>query len=136
MTEKRREYLKNYRAKNKEKISAYNKAYLKEYYQANKDKASDYNKEWRNNKKSDKYTLYLLPNENYVGVTNQLELRIRNHKKDYNRNTDGYQVINTFNTKREALFAERLLHADGYSGRNSTYKKETIEQILNCKIKK
>jgi len=52
--EKRREYNKEYRKNNKEKIKEYNKEYTKEYRENNKEKIKERNREYRERKKEEK----------------------------------------------------------------------------------
>ena len=102
---------------NREKKAANNK----EYYLANKEKARDYakkhNKTYREAKKDGLFTVYCLPEENYVGMTSCFSERIRNHKSaNHNRNIKGAYVLGKYKTKREALDVESSYHAKGYLG--------------------
>ncbi len=67
--------------------------------------------------------VYLLENENYVGVTQNMEWRMSQHKH-LNRNTDKVRVLYQTKNRADALELEELLHDIGYEGRHSqnTYK--------------
>ena len=113
----------------------YPTSYCKECF-SKKTKAYNYNhyekhieevKKWRANnpeavKKNYKmykdgcYSVYLLPDSNYVGQTEQLKTRMYRHKSDYKRNTDNVKILDTFDTRDEALKYERILHKQGYNG--------------------
>ena len=117
------------------------KEYMKKYYEANKEKASSYykkyrveNKEtieaYRESKKDGLYTVYLLPKENYVGMTNNLYMRLKKHKSDNNDTTDA-EVLGKYESKRKALDVEKEYHNKGYKGINKNYmRKKTEVQIL------
>ena len=115
----RSEYQRKYRESNKAKA----KAYQKIYRENNKEKAAayqaNYAKEYRESQKDGLFTVYCLPEENYVGMTTSLQLRLSKHSRD----TTGAYVLGKYATKREALDIEASYHAKGYLGRNSTYKK-------------
>lgn len=73
-------------------------------------------------KKTSFYSLYYLPEEHYIGVTNQLDLRMLNHRCK-GKVTEGYEVIMNTHTKREALNIERRFHKFGFRGGNANYTK-------------
>ena len=108
--EQRREYDKAYNIANRDKIAAK----VKRHYESNKEKIADRRKAYY---KDDFYTLYYLKEEHYIGQTNQPKLRINNHRVKGKHVLD-YEAVATFNTKREALDAERYLHSIGYNGGN------------------
>ena len=112
---KNKEKIKAYREANKEKIKAYRKEYSKGYYEANKDSLKIRQKEYRQSLTDDSYTLYYLREEHYIGITTQPNMRMRNHKKNGKHILD-YEVVSTFETKREALEAEKYMHSIGYCG--------------------
>ncbi len=112
------------------------KAYAKAYYNANKEKAAAYYKKYNSNldnkakrsaqakeyveaQKDGLFTVYCLPEENYVGMTTSLYQRLRAHKSvNHNRNIEGAYVLGKYKTKREALDAEASYHAKGFKGTN------------------
>ena len=126
--EKKREYDRAYRLANREKKLAQNKRYKENnkdkveesnrlYRIRNKDRFNKAGKEYYNKLKNGKITLYYLPEEHYIGVTNCMTVRMRGHKSlRTNRIIDGVEVVATFDTRAEALHYERLLHSIGYRG--------------------
>ena len=116
--EEKREYNKNYKEANKEKIAVQQKVYK----EANKEKIDayhkDYSKKWIDSKKDGLYTVYLLPEENYVGQTNNLYQRLVKHRCRDERNTSGMQVIGKYNTREQAMNVEADYHSKGYLGAN------------------
>jgi len=123
------------------------KEYDKQYYQANKErkKANDkqyhlnnpeYQQQWYLNNKKHKqeyeieyhklltlpyYIIYLLPDYNYVGITNNPTYRMRLHKSQRNRNTDNWIELARYENKEEALAHEARLHDTGYEGGKVCY---------------
>ena len=117
--EERSKYNKKWNEANKEKISAYNKAYRK----ANKKKLIAQQGAFIEAKKDGLYTVYLLVNENYVGMTTVLYTRLSEHKSRYKRNVENVKILGKYENKREALDVERSYHDKGYKGINKIYKK-------------
>ena len=94
---------------------------VKEYYEANKVKIAAQRKGYYESKKDDFYTLYYLPEEHYVGVSNRPKFRMYSHKNNGKHVLD-YEVVATFKTKREALDAERYMQESlGYLGSGIQY---------------
>ena len=123
MTKKERDRL--YYLKNRERIL--NKS--KEYTLLNKDRKREYDKEYRaknkdkrrewRRKRAHEPIVYLLVNENYVGVTNNLKSRLRVHKNYYKRDTSEVIELAKFKNREEALLFEAALQlAYGYKGFN------------------
>ena len=117
--EESKEYYRKYRAKNRESINASQR----KYDAANKERKVAYDKAYREAQKDGLFTVYLLPKENYVGITDNLHRRLINHKSNSNRNTTDAYILGKYATRKEALAVEASYHAKGYLGRNSTYKK-------------
>ena len=90
-------------------------AYAKKYYLANKEKLKLSSKAYRDKNTDSFYTLYYLPEEHYIGVTNQPKLRFNLHKC-LGKHTLDIEVVCTFSNKQQALLCERLLHSIGYNG--------------------
>lgn len=88
----------------------------------NPDKVAAIDARKKAKKKTSYYSLYYLPEMHYVGVTNQIDLRMLNHRCK-GKITEGHEIVCTFDTKREALDVERQLHLMGYNGMNKRYLK-------------
>ena len=95
---------------------------------------NEYNRTYRNNpdnkKKASKYkrgryeanlnenrmvAVYYLPEEHYVGITNSITQRMRDHSKS-GRIVDGYEIIAYFERGVDAHLLETLFHVRGYRG--------------------
>ena len=126
--EEKREYDKKYRAANKAKIAAYQKkwveanrehktAYDKAWNAKNKEKAAALRRAWKATKKH-KAVVYYLPEHHYVGVTECLYNRLSSHTHEFNRFTEGYEIIYTAKDITEARAVERYMHYEmGYNGK-------------------
>ena len=66
--------------------------------------------------KDDHFSVYLLPDHNYVGQTQNVADRKRKHRNYHNRNVDNIQILHKFNTREEALAKEAEYHNMGYAG--------------------
>jgi hypothetical protein len=80
--------------------------------------SSEYTSKYIQSKRKTYHIVYLLVDENYVGVTDNPTRRMWEHKSKYNRNTGNWIVLGKFNTRQEALKREAELHDQGYEGRN------------------
>ena len=103
---------RKYYLANKEKIAAKNN----EYYLANKEKIADDQRRWRESRKDGLFTVYLLPKEDYVGMTTSLQKRLTNHRTNHKRDITDAKVLGNYATKREALDVEASYHAKGFKG--------------------
>ena len=73
---------------------------------------------YREHVKLSYHIVYLLPDHNYVGVTNNPVYRMSNHrKKGFNRNTDNWIELARFESREDALKREAEYHDKGYEGR-------------------
>ena len=72
--------------------------------------------QWQQRLKDGFYTLYYLPNEEWIGMSIFPFRRLQNHKADFNRNIDGFKCIYKFVDKKDAEIVESLLHKEGYNG--------------------
>ena len=113
---------KAWRLANKEKAAAYQKEYVAKNPEKIYKIKSKYGKKYRESKKDGLFTVYLLPKENYVGMSSSLHVRLRNHTSKHNRNITGYKILGKYATKKEALEIEASYHAKGYLGRNPNFK--------------
>ena len=91
--------------------------YVKQYRKNNPEKE----KQWNENEITGISLVYLLPDHNYVGVTNRFNRRMSDHRSTQGRNTDNVRVLYTTKSRDEALELEALLHDMGYEGRNENY---------------
>ena len=91
------------------------KAYKKDWYQANKESQLAQKKAYRESQKEGYYSVYYLPEEHYAGVTSGVKARMRLHKHS-GMMTDGFEIVFTTESKREALDFEAKLHSMGYNG--------------------
>jgi hypothetical protein len=99
----KKEYSKLYRAKNPDKVKENNNKYRGMYI-----------------KDTGGYAVYYLPEEHYVGFTNSIKNRIREHSKK-NKIVDGYEVIAVFESPIDAHLFETMLHQRGYNGFQHKY---------------
>lgn len=61
------------------------------------------------------YSVYYLPEHNYVGMTKHIKGRMQNHRKK-GKTTEGYKIIGTYDTAIEAHYVETKMHLEGYEG--------------------
>jgi hypothetical protein len=111
--EEKRAYDKAYRAKNRESRLAY----AKKYREANKDRVNAQKREWAEAKKDGLIRVYMLTG-GYVGVTNSLYNRMRQHRNSYNRDASNYIVLHECETREQALRLESVYHSLGFKGAN------------------
>ena len=107
----KKEYQKKYYQANKERIDSYRKAWDKD----NEDKVSAYRKTEDETHKDGLYTVYLLPKENYVGVTSSLTYRLRHHKSN-GKDVSDAKILGKYHTKDEARRIEDGFHNNGFKG--------------------
>jgi len=62
------------------------------------------------------YTVYFLPKENYIGMTNAFHNRLGEHRHKYNRDTSGHEVVGRFNDPAIAHIVETFFHWIGFDG--------------------
>jgi hypothetical protein len=93
-----------------------NKKYYKQYRLNNPEREIKYNKQYFKSKQLPHTIVYLLPDHNYVGVTNNPEYRMIMHRSEHNRNTDNWTELKRFDNRKDALTYESELHAQGYDG--------------------
>ena len=103
----------------------------KQYYIDNKDKClervkqrgndKEYIRQWMKSHQLNYHVVYLLPDHNYVGVTNNPYVRMSVHKCEENRTTDNWVELARYIDRQEALVHEARLHSEGYEGANVCY---------------
>jgi len=113
--ERLKEYQKQYHLANKDKINERKKEYSKKYNQAN----PEYQQQYHQSHQLPYHIVYLLPDHNYVGVTNNPYKRMNWHKNEAKRNTDNWVELARFDTEKEALKCEDEYHTKGYEGKKS-----------------
>ena len=118
---------KKYCNENKESIKQQTKQYqqdnqhwLKDYYKKRRENNPEYYTQWREEYYSREilsyHIVYLLPDHNYVGVTNQPKFRMQQHRYYLNRNTDNWIELARFDNRADALKCEAEYHSQGYEG--------------------
>ena len=116
--ERKKQYLKEYYLKNKEKVLKQSK----EYYLNNKEKVKArlkaYSKKYHANEKDGYHRVYLLEDYNYVGVTNSTRARFNKHKSRHNRDYTNHRILYKSKDRKECEELEDLLHDMGYEGRH------------------
>ena len=95
------------------------KAYKREYYHRHKEKRKQQMLEYYNSNKSKECHVYLLPEENYVGVTKNLRYRMYVHKNTDKRNVKNMRVLHSTTNESDAFELENLLHDIGYEGKHT-----------------
>ena len=80
-------------------------------------KACTYVRTTKNKKARRNYDwdVYLIPFENYVGISSNVTERISTHKRS-GKDVSNWIVINTFDNVYDAIVLEALLHKSGYKG--------------------
>ena len=128
--DKFKEHMKTYRQK--DTVKEHKSKWSKEYYLDNQQKILDRSNKYYSNHKEERseqyyenkdghYSVYLLPNHNYVGQTGCIKTRMAEHRSKNSRYTENHRVLYTTQSYPEALELEELLHDMGYEGRNETY---------------
>lgn len=116
--------MKNYYELNKEKYKAKSKARYESKKEELKAQMREYARKHNPKRyratKLDGFAVYLLPLENYVGVTSNLISRVATHKNKHKRNVEGATIIKEFRKEIEAYEFEEYLHLNhGYKGYSS-----------------
>ena len=93
--------------------------YSSNYYKANRDSILAKHKKYHEYNKDGFYSVYYLPEENYVGQTNCMRVRMNDHRSKHGRYTKDVEVLAKFETRKEALAFEAELHKMGYNGLNN-----------------
>lgn len=74
-------------------------------------------RQWREDLKDGLWTVYLLPDHNYVGITSCIKERMARHQAQ-GKNTLNYKVIGKYETGPQAAIVEAVYHNNGYEGFN------------------
>ena len=115
--EERKIYMKQWYQANKES----KKQHSIQYYNKNLEYQKQYHKQQNESLKLPYHIVYLLPDHNYIGVTNRPYKRMSNHKRENNRNTSNWVELARYTDREEALAHEARLHNEGYEGANACY---------------
>ena len=102
---------------NKPENKVKKKAYDKEQKSTpeHKEYAADYQRERVAKRKDGLHYVYLLKDEHYIGVTDDLYMRFFRHKT-YGRNTDNYRIMFSSPDRKEAERIETQYHRMGFFG--------------------
>ena len=72
-------------------------------------------------KLKDGFAVYYLPEEHYVGITNNPTYRMKKHRKN-GKSTFQMEIIGIFNNPFDAIILEAEFHRRGYNGFQLRYK--------------
>lgn len=75
-----------------------------------------FDKEGYHPKFKQKYMIYYLPKERYIGMTYNLKRRMTAHKQRHNRDITGYRVLLTTKHEKFAHMVETFFHLIGFKG--------------------
>lgn len=104
----------------KNKINKYrleNPDKVRQYKIDNSEALRQIARQYAKSKKDGLHYVYLLPEERWVGTTNNLYQRMAKHRFS-GRNPSNYQILASFEDRGEALELERKMHDQGYRGRH------------------
>ena len=85
-------------------------------YKKMKDELIEENIQYIKDNKDGYYYVYYLPEEHYVGVTDNVKYRMYNHKCAFNRHVDNVEIVYRHTCRKEAELVESKLHSMGYQG--------------------
>lgn len=100
-------------AEQKTKWNAYMREYNRKNYDPVKEKVRS-QKKYSNNR-TEGFSVYYLPEEHYVGMTNNLNRRLSHHKHT-GKIIDNFEIVCYFKRQVDAHLYETWLHAMGYHG--------------------
>lgn len=61
------------------------------------------------------YSVYYLPEHNYIGMTKHIKSRMQHHRKK-GKITEGFEILGVYDTAIEAHYIETKMHLYGYEG--------------------
>ena len=79
------------------------------------ERASKYCSEYCLTGKDGLFRVYILPAENYAGMSYKIFDRLATHRKN-GKDTEGYEVVGVYDCPIKAHLHETQLHLDGYDG--------------------
>jgi hypothetical protein len=91
--------------------------YKNEYTEEQRQKYKDYSKAYREKRANEYpgYAVYYIPEEHYVGMSNDIYSRMSKHKH-LGKIIDGWEVLICFENPIRAHLMETQLHLMGYNG--------------------
>jgi len=99
-----------------EKCAECSRRNKRDYYNKNKENVLKRNNVYRqNNMIDDFYSVYYLPEEHYIGITNQPKLRFQQHRRA-GKIINGYEIIGIYDNIFDAMITEIEFHRRGYFG--------------------
>jgi hypothetical protein len=96
-----------------EQRSEAKRIYNAEYYEKNKEVI----KKQHQSKTKDYWSVYILPKENYVGITRNFDARISKHKS-LGRDITGYRILHEIENEEDARRMEDMYHRINFEGGN------------------
>jgi hypothetical protein len=113
----------------------------KQRYQYNSESIKQRAKQWRKNNpnymeqyreslKNGKHHVYLLPEVNYIGITDNIKWRMGNHKSNNNiSTTSSYKILHSFDNRDCALVVEDYYHELGWKGKHGEQNKNLLYAV-------
>jgi hypothetical protein len=95
------------------KWNAYMRLYNKKNY--NREKESDRQSKKYAKSRDEYFSVYYLPEEHYVGMTNNIKNRMKDHRCS-GKFIDDFEILATFEKQVDAHLFETLLHSMDYNG--------------------
>ena len=95
---------------NEEKFRSFSRINSLNYHYKYQDKLNKIHKKYYYNQKDGFHYVYYLPEEHYVGVTDNLKFRMYEHKNAQNRNTSNYKILYRHTSREESLKVEAQFH--------------------------
>jgi hypothetical protein len=124
-------YKREWNVNNKDKIAASQKRWNKnnaekaaeasrKWAANNPEKVAARKKRWVESHKDGLYTVYYLPEEAYVGQTENMRMRMSNHRSK-GRDTKHHEILGKYKTREEAMAVEAKYHSMGFLGANKGF---------------
>ena len=118
------DFYKNHRMKQGHELQckACKNAYARKYRLDNKSKIIEERARFKEKylKETGGYAVYYLPEEHYIGFTNNVRGRMYKHSQK-RRITVGYEIIGVYECPIQAHLTETLFHLMGYNGFQHNY---------------
>ena len=101
-------------------------AYCRDWVKNNREANRAAKKRYNDADKTEETILYYLPEEHYMGITNNLRRRLQKHRRN-GKITEGHEVIGRFERHVDAHLVETMFHVRGYNGYQYSHKFKTAE---------